>query len=466
MLSARQVQVAREGDTHDGEGLILRVQGRTASWVLRYRVASGKRRELGLGAADRGSIEAAGASLTGARELADEARDQLKRGIDPIDAKRAERKAEWDAATKKRGQAAAGATTLRSYAKAYHEKHVEPLRTLKHGQQWINSIEQHVPAALQNATLDRITALDLLDGLVPILRKVPETGSRIYQRLAAIFDAAVIDGLRPDNPATPIRRELRKRAGRRRRDNFESMPYQQAPAFARALRAAAGNSPRCLQFAILTAARTSEALTAQWAEFDWQARTWTIPAAKMKCRERHVVYLNERALEILDGQEGQSETFVFPSPRSAEVPMSNMSLLMTLRRLGVKAVTVHGFRSTFSTWANELGIAKPDAIEAALAHREQNAVRRAYNRSHFLAERRALMAAWGNFLEGRPVVRADGTPVTEAAVIQFPTGEGKRECAPAGRSAVNRGKNGGKAEEGCGGVKRGAAVRRMVPHSN
>ena len=74
-------------------------------------------------------------------------------------------------------------------------------------------------------------------------------------------------------------------------------------------------------------------------------------------------------------------------------------------------------------------IAKPDAIEAALAHREQNAVRRAYNRSQFLAERRALMAAWDNFLEGRPVVRADGTPVTEAAVIQFPVSEAKRDRA-------------------------------------
>ena len=90
-----------------------------------------------------------------------------------------------------------------------------------------------MPAALLDATLDRITALDLLDGLVPFLRKVPETGSRIYQRLAAVFDAAVIDGLPPDNPATPIRRELRKRAGRRRRNNFASMPYQQVPAFAK-----------------------------------------------------------------------------------------------------------------------------------------------------------------------------------------------------------------------------------------
>jgi len=101
MLSARQVQVARQGDTHDGEGLILRVQGRSASWVLRYRVASGQRRDLGLGPADRSSIDAAGASLTGVRELADEARDQLKRGIDPIDARRAGSKVEWGAAMKR-----------------------------------------------------------------------------------------------------------------------------------------------------------------------------------------------------------------------------------------------------------------------------------------------------------------------------------------------------------------------------
>ena len=79
--------------------------------------------------------------------------------------------------------------------------------------------------------------------------------------------------LRPDNPATPIRRESRKRARRRELGNFASMPYQQMPAFLKRLRKAAGNSPRCLEFAILTAARTSEALTPAWAEFDPQART-------------------------------------------------------------------------------------------------------------------------------------------------------------------------------------------------
>jgi len=238
----------------------------------------------------------------------------------------------------------ASRVTLRRYARAYHEKHVEPLRTVKHARQWINSIEQHVSASLLDTTIDRINAVDLLDELVPILRKVPETGSRIYQRLATIFNAAVIDGLRPDNPATPICRELHRRAGRRERRNYS---YRQVPAFMQRLRDARGTSPRCLEFAILTAARTSEALTAEWAEFDREARTWTIPAAKMKCHERHVVFLSDRALEILDGQEGLSRKFVFPS-LAIRTPMSNMALLMTLRRLGAGTFTVHGFSSLAS----------------------------------------------------------------------------------------------------------------------
>jgi integrase len=307
--------------------------------------------------------------------------------------------------------------TLRRCARTYHEKHVEPVRTAKHAQQWLNSIEQHVSAELLDSCIDRITAVELLDALVPILRKVPETGSRIYQRLATIFDAVVIEGLRLDNPATPIRRELRQRAGRRERGNFASMPYQEAPSFLRRLRMVVGNSARCLEFAIMTAARTSEALTAEWSEFDRHPRTWTIPPAKMKCRERHLVHLADRALEILKGQQGQNQTFVFPSTVGRDAPMSNMALAMTLRRLGIKNATVHGFRSTFSTWANENGIARPDVIEAALAHREENAVRRAYNRSQFLEERRALMVAWADYLAGRSAKRAGRDAARGADVV-------------------------------------------------
>ena len=330
-----------------------------------------------------------------ARKKADEARDLLDRGTDPIDSKKAQRKAERSKADAAKGAAKAAATTLRRYARAYHEEHVEPVRTDKHGKQWIASIEQHMPEALLDSPIDTIAPLDLLDAMVPVLRKVPETGSRIYQRIAAIFDAAVIDGLRPDNPATPIRRELRKRAGRRERGNFASMPYRHVPDFVKALREVPGNSARCLEFTILAAARTSEALTAEWSEVDLEARTWTIPAAKMKAHEQHVVYLPQRAVAILEAQQGQHERIVFPSSVGKDAPMSNMALLMALRR-HAKGVTTHGFRASFSTWANELGIARPDVIEAALAHNEQDRVRKAYNRAQFLRERSALMAAWAD----------------------------------------------------------------------
>ena len=113
---------------------------------------------------------------------------------------------------------------------------------------------------------------------------------------------------------------------------------------------------------------------AKWSEFDLQARIWTIPASRMKGREQHVVHLSERAAAIVEGQEGQHARYVFPSPRGLDAPMSNMSMLTVLRRMGLwgkdapDRVTVHSFRATFSTWGNELAIARPDVIEAALAH--------------------------------------------------------------------------------------------------
>jgi len=122
LLSARQVQVAREGDTFDGDGLILRVRDGSAAWVLRYTAPTGKRRELGLSGADRASIEAAGASLTRARKAADEARDQLGRGIDPIDARRSEREAQLEAASQSKAEATACAPQIFEARRARRSK--------------------------------------------------------------------------------------------------------------------------------------------------------------------------------------------------------------------------------------------------------------------------------------------------------------------------------------------------------
>jgi integrase len=153
---------------------------------------------------------------------------------------------------------------------------------------------------------------------------------------------------------------------------------------------------------VLTAARTSEVLLAEWREFDLNAATWTVPAERMKAKEPHTVYLNGRAVEILRGQAGHDATFVFPSamPGREGKPQSNMAMLAVLDRLGVRdRTTVHGLcRATFSTWANETGSARPDVIEACLAHEAGNRVRAAYNRADFAVERRALLAKWSDFL--------------------------------------------------------------------
>ena len=433
LLSATAVRTAGAGDHSDGDGLYLRVKASrkshetTASWVFRYTAPSGMRRELGLGSADRTAQEAAGASLKRARRKAGEARDLLDETPprDPIDVKANERKAVLQAAAAKKAGAKSTATTLRRYARAYHAAHVEPLRADRHGREWLGSIERHVPAALLDAPITAVAPIDLLDSLVPILRKVPETGTRIYQRLATVFDAAVIEKLRSDNPASPIKSELRKRAGRRDCRNYASMPCRRMPAFSSELRDMIGNSARCLEFTILTAARTREALMAEWSEFDLQARIWTIQASRMKGREQHIVFLSERAAELLDSRKGQNDRYVFPSPAGRDAPMSNMSMLTTLKRMGLwgkdarPRVTVHGFRASFSTWANELAIARPDVIEAALAHNEADRVRKAYNRSQFLHERRTLMTAWGDYLASRPITRADGSKVSIAQVLEF-----------------------------------------------
>jgi integrase len=122
----------------------------------------------------------------------------------------------------------------------------------------------------------------------------------------------------------------------------------------------------------------------------------------MKAKEDHLVHLSPRAVEIIKGQIGQDSALVFPSPAKGyeDKPMSNMAMLVLLKRMGLQdRTTVHGLcRATFSTWANETGAARPDVIEACLAHDEANKVRAAYNRAQFNDERAALLVAWSEFL--------------------------------------------------------------------
>lgn len=416
LLTARQVQAASDGDHSDGGGLLLRVRDKSAAWVFRYTSPGGRRREMGLGIALRASPAQAGKSVTGARDLAGDARKLLQAGQDPIEVRRQEREAGRLAEEGAKAAKARAQLTLARAARDYHERVIEPSRTDKHAAQWISSLENHMPPALWNKPIAEIEAPDLLRALTAIKPherarrnlgdSVPETMQRIRQRLDAVFEDAIFHGHCAGNPAAAIRRKMRETLPRKQAGQLAALAYREAPALLARIREAEGIAARCLEFAVLTAARTSEALLAEWSEIDLGAGTWTVPASKMKAKEPHVVFLSPRAIEIvrdlralqLDGP------YAFPSPMLNKRPMSNMAMLNVLGRLGVRdQTTVHGLcRSTFSTWANETAAARPDVIEACLAHEETNRVRAAYNRAQFNDERRALLEAWANYLATPP----------------------------------------------------------------
>jgi integrase len=413
LLNPRGVLAAGIGGHSDGGGLWLRIAGKSAAWVFRYTAPTGKRREMGLGVVHRGSPQQAGASLTGARDAAHRARELLRAGVDPIDAREKHREAQRAAEVASQVERARERWTLARCSRDYHERVIEPNRTTKHGAQWIASLENHVPAPVWNKPIGDIKAPELLGALLAIKPherarrhdsdKLPETLRRIRQRLDSVFEDAIFHGRCTGNPAAAIKRKLREAMPKETPGEFAALPYREAPAFMQRLRDAHGTAARCLELAVLTAARTGEVLGAVWSEFDLDAATWVIPALRMKAGEEHMVPLSPRAIELLQLQRklNLDPRIVFPSPIAAGKPLSNMSMLSVLDRMGLRdKTTVHGLcRSTFSTWANETGAARPDVIEACLAHNERDKVRAAYCRAQFHDERRALLAAWAEYLE-------------------------------------------------------------------
>ena len=411
LLTVRQVQTAGEGDHSDGGGLMLRVRGTSCSWVMRYTAPSGRRREMGLGRARRSSAKDTGESLTGAREAAAKARAQLTAGVDPIEERNRLRAAAQtaDAAMKEANKRQA--LTLARAARGYHERVIEPRLSAKHAAQWISSLENHMPARLWNKPIAEIEAPELLAALAAVRSlegsrrrppdvRIAETLRRIRQRLDAIFEDAMFHKQCAGNPAAAVRRKLRETLPAHVPGSFKALDYREAPALMRQLCAAQGVSARCLELALLTAARTGEVIGAAWSEFDLEDGIWVIPGERMKSGERHIVHLSKRAREIVAGQVGLHKVFLFPSAAKPDRPLSNMALLATLGRLGIRdRTTAHGLcRATFSTWAYETAAARPDVIEACLAHKEADRVKAAYNRAQFMQERRALLDGWADYL--------------------------------------------------------------------
>jgi integrase len=417
LLTVREVQSFQNGTHADGGGLFIRVRDNAARFVFRYTSPAGERREMGFGAAHRGSAAQAGQSLTSARELAAHARALLQRGIDPIEerdrareAARAHRRQVEQAELEKlQRENECEQNTLAKHAREYHERVIEPTRTAKHSAQWINSLEQHVPDAIWNGPITSTTAPQLLDFLLELRKTVPETASRVRQRLEAVWEDAIFRGVCSTNPAAATLRKLQEARLRREVQHLRKPDYQAVPALMQRIRAAEGTSARCLEFTVLTAARTREAIGAQWSEIDLETGLWQVPKERMKANKPHEVFLSTRAIEVVRGQLGLHERFLFPSPRSESQPLSNMAMLSLLERLKLHTeTTVHGLaRGTFSAWSNDTAVARPDVIEACLAHTIENKIRAAYMAgAKFAPERRALMQAWADYLATPAKLRA------------------------------------------------------------
>ena len=185
------------------------------------------------------------------------------------------------------------------------------------------------------------------------------------------------------------------------------MAYTDLPSFMPRLREVSGIAARALEFTILTAVRTSEAIGATDAEFDLVEKVWTIPAARMKADRPHRVPLSDRAVEILQSTPREARSpYVFPGAKQGK-PLSNMAMLEVLRGMdGTERLTVHGFRSTFRDWAAERSSFPREIAEAALAHTVRDKTEAAYQRGDMLEKRRKLMTAWAGYA-ATPPARTD-----------------------------------------------------------
>jgi integrase len=385
-LTALHVTRAGPGMHADGHGLYLQVgTGGARSWIYRFTL-NGSERYLGLGSAHA-------VPLKRARELAAEARQLRAEGVDPVERRRSDRLAARIANTK--------GTTFAQCCAQYLIAHETGWRNAKHRQQWRNTLATYVLPLLGPLPVQSIDRALVLRVLEPIWNEKPETASRVRGRIEAIIDWATARELRQgDNPARwrgHLEHLLPAKSKIGKAEHHAALPYAEIGAFMAPLRKRSSTTARCLEFTILTAARTSEAIGATWGEVDLQAAVWTIPAARMKGGIEHRVPLAPRAVEILrEMQERRVSEHVFSGMR-AGAPLSNMSMLKLLGLMGRGDVTTHGFRSCFTDWAHEQTSFPGVVIDMALAHKISDKVRAAYQRGDLFNKRRQLMEAWADF---------------------------------------------------------------------
>ena len=387
-LTATEVRNAKPRSTtyrlFDGEGLYLEVTPRGGTyWRLKYRFG-GKEKRLALGVYPA-------VSLAKARKKKAEARELLHGGIDPAVDRAAQASEDQ-----------ADAETFERIAREWFEKN-EPRWVPSHSSKIIRRLEANIFPWIGREPINTLTAAAVLATLRRIeSRGRVETAHRAMQNCSQVFRYAVATGRAERDPTQDLRGALPPT----KQTHFASVREpKEVAALLRAIDGFTGTFTvkTALQLAPLVFVRPGELRGARWAEIDLDAAEWRIPAERMKKRAPHVVPLSEQAVAILRELEpltGRGE-LVFPGVRDRKKSISENTINAALRRLGYdrQQMTGHGFRSIASTLLNEQGWNR-DAIERQLAHAERDSVRAAYNYAEHLGERRKMMQAWSDYLDG------------------------------------------------------------------
>jgi integrase len=372
----------------DSKGLYLLVNPKGGKlWRFDYRF-QGKRKTLALGAYPE-------VSLSKARERLDEARRLLADGIDPMADRRAAKEA-----------------TLQR-AKNSFEAIAREWLALNTGK-WAETTHRHIKERLENNIFPWLGERPVADiaarELLGVLNKTVERGridtaQRVRSDCGRVFRYAVATGRAERDPTADLAGALPSAKTTHRATLVEP---KQVGELLRAIDAYTGTFivRAAFKLAPLVFLRPGELVQAEWSEFDFDAGEWRIPGGRMKMGGRHIVPLSRQAVEILRDLHPLTGTgqFVFPGVINNKVHMSRESIRAALIRMGYgpdsdTPMTSHGFRGMASTLLHEQGWPS-DVIERQLAHAERNKIKAAYNHAEHLPERRKMMQAWADYLDG------------------------------------------------------------------
>ena len=409
-LTAAEVRRLGEGLHAVGgvAGLALQVSSRGGkSWILRVRVGE-KRREIGLG----GFPEV---SLGRARESAAEAKDAIRRGVDPVE----ERKAARAALSAAQRQAVTFSKAFDSYAATK----LPELSTERYRAQWRAVMEKHALPELGKMLVRDITRADVLCVLAPIWETRTETATKVRQRIEKTLDYAKAAGYRTgENPAAwrgNLELALPAPGKIAPKQNYPALQLKDAQRWWQALQSREGIGASALAFQALTASRSGAVRFATWGEIDLVTNMWTIQPGRKSSKiavtgRAHRVPLTKPMIDLLDSLPRMGE-LVFTAPRGGSLSDATLGKVMRSiheddvgnggsgyvdAQTGEPAVP-HGLRSCFRVWVTEKTEFDGDMAEIALAHNVGSKVRQAYDRSDMLEKRRAMMVTWGEFLEGK-----------------------------------------------------------------